>query len=222
LLIDGELPARQLQDRLANVVAASNPQPAPGMFKILPADLLEGSIGNLADPKVQERLEPWLVGIELLVLDNLSTLTTCVRDNDAESRSPIQEWLLRLRRRGISVLLVHHAGKGGQQRGTSRREDVLDTSILLERPQDYVATEGAKFEIRIEKGRALHGDDAKPFEARLEVRDGACLWSVRDIEEVNTTRVAKLHEEGLSVRDIAEETGIPKSSVQRMLKKGNV
>jgi len=37
----------------------------------------------------------------------------------------VQGWLLVLRRRGISVMVIHHAGKSGLQRGTSRREDVL-------------------------------------------------------------------------------------------------
>ena len=34
-----------------------------------------------------------------------------------------------------TVLFVHHSGKGGQQRGTSRREDVLDTVIALRYPK---------------------------------------------------------------------------------------
>jgi putative DNA primase/helicase len=38
------------------------------------------------------------------------------------------------------LLIVHHTGKGGEQRGTSRREDVLDTSISLRRPADYAPT----------------------------------------------------------------------------------
>ena len=46
----------------------------------------------------------------------------------------MQRWLLSLRRRGKGALLIHHAGKGGQQRGTSRREDVLDTVIALRGP----------------------------------------------------------------------------------------
>jgi putative DNA primase/helicase len=86
---------------------------------------------------------------------------------------PIQDYLLRLRRRNISVLIVHHAGKGGQQRGTSRREDVLDTVICLRRPSDYEPTEGARFEVHLEKGRGMTGDQLKPFEAKFEVRDNA-------------------------------------------------
>jgi putative DNA primase/helicase len=85
----------------------------------------------LARPPARARdhmaaLDPWLDGADLLIADNLSSLTAVIRDNDAESWGPIQDWLLRLRRRGMSGLIVHHAGKGGQQRGTSRREEVLD------------------------------------------------------------------------------------------------
>ena len=113
------------------------------------------------------------------------------------------------------MLIVHHAGKGGEQRGTSRREDVLDTVISLRRPSDYSPREGARFEVHYEKARGAHGDAVKPFEARLEL--GA--WTMRDIEDVNLARVKALSEDNLSVREIADETGIPKSTVARLKKK---
>ena len=47
----------------------------------------------------------------------------CPAPGREAKRIQFQEWLLRLRRRGVSVLIVHHAGKGGEQRGKSRRED---------------------------------------------------------------------------------------------------
>ena len=221
LLIDGEMPAADLQTRLASMVAGmTGTAPTDGMLNILCGDLIEeGGIGNLAAPQVQAELDPLLDGIDLLILDNLSSLTTVIRDNDAESWGPVQEWLLRLRRRGISVLIVHHAGKGGQQRGTSRREDVLDTSISLRRPEDYTPTEGARFEVHIEKGRGVHGDDAKPFEAKMEECAGTAIWTVREIADVNEAQSRAGMEDGLTVREIAEETGIPKSTVHRTKKK---
>jgi putative DNA primase/helicase len=42
-----------------------------------------------------------------------------LRENDSDAWSPIQQWLLQLRRRGLSVLIVHHAGKPGGQRGSA-------------------------------------------------------------------------------------------------------
>jgi putative DNA primase/helicase len=220
LLVDGEMPAAALQERLASIVNSTEVEAAPDMLKILAGDLIEeGGVGNVASPEVQAELDPWLEGVELLILDNLSSLTAVIRDNEAESWGPVQEWLLRLRRRGVSVLIVHHAGKGGQQRGTSRREDVLDTSISLRHPSDYTPTEGARFEVHLDKARGVHGDAAKAFEALLEVRDGHAVWTTRDIEDVNLARVQALLDDGLTVREIADETGIPKSTVQRLKKK---
>jgi putative DNA primase/helicase len=220
LLVDGEMPAAALQERLASIVeSAPNVELAPENIRILAGDLIEqGGIGNLASVEVQAELEPWLEGVDLLVLDNLSSLTAVIRDNDAESWGPIQEWLLRLRRRGVSVLIVHHAGKAGQQRGTSRREDVLDTSISLRRPTDYNPTEGARFEVHLEKARGVLGENARPFEAKLETRNGEAVWTTRDIEDANQARVRALLDDGLSIRDIADETGIPRSTVHRIKK----
>lgn len=221
LLIDGEMPAAALQERFASIVAsASNTQFDPDNIGILAGDLIEeGGVGNLASAEVQAELDPWLDGADLLIADNLSSLTAVIRDNDAESWGPIQDWLLRLRRRGMSGLIVHHAGKGGQQRGTSRREDVLDTSISLRRPEDYTPAEGARFEVHFEKHRGFFGEDAAPFEAKLEVRDNVAIWTMRDIEDVNLARVKALLDDDLSVRDIADETGISKATVQRLKKR---
>jgi len=63
------------------------------------------------------------------------------------------------------VPFIHHSGKGGEQRGTSRREDVLDTVIALKRPADYSPEQGACFEVHYEKSRGIFGDDVAPFKA---------------------------------------------------------
>ena len=212
--------------------AGSNPAPSanwhsgsvppPDHFHILAADNFDEGLPNLATKEGQAAIEPLIHGFDLVVMDIVSTLVTIGRDNDVESWTPVQGWLLRLRRRGISVLIVHHAGKGGQQGGTSRREDVLDTVIALRRPSDYSPTDGARFEVHLEKARGIHGDQAKPFEARLEINEDGSAWSIRDLADVDLSRVVALADEGLSLRDIAEETGIPKSTVGRLKKKAEV
>jgi putative DNA primase/helicase len=219
LLIDGEMPASALRERLHRLAAAGDDPDKPATLKIIAGDLIDRGIGNLASPLVQAELDPWLDGVDLLILDNLSSLTAALRENDSDAWSPIQQWLLRLRRRGISVLLVHHAGKGGEQRGTSRREDVLDTSISLRRPSDYASTQGARFEVHIEKGRGIHGEHAKPFEARLDSSTSKAVWTVKDVEEVDRGRIAALLATGMTVRDVAEEIGISKSVVHRLKQK---
>jgi Homeodomain-like domain len=52
----------------------------------------------------------------------------------------------------------------------------------------------------------------------LDVREGRAIWATRELEDANRARVQALLDDGLSVRDIADETGIPKSTVHRIKK----
>jgi hypothetical protein len=219
LLVDGEMPVSDLRDRLKSIVAGIGVAAAPGMLKVLAGDLLEDGVGDLAHPQVQRKVERCLDGAELLILDNLASLMPGQRESDTVGWTTMQQWLLRLRRRGVSVLVVHHAGKNGEQRGVSNREDLLDTSISLRRPSDYSPAEGARFEVHVAKGRGLRGAPALPFEAMLASRQDMTVWTVKPIEDVERTRVAALLADGLSIRDIADETGIARSTVHRLKKK---
>jgi hypothetical protein len=137
----------------------------------------------------------------LIIIDNISTLVRSGKENEAESWLPVQGWALKQRRAGRCVLFIHHAGKGGLQRGTSRREDVLDTVIGLKRPGDYRSEQGARFEVHFEKARGFYGADAQPFEARYETRDGAGLWTRTEIADVELNRVVEALRSGMSIRD---------------------
>ena len=131
----------------------------------------------------------------------------------------MQAWLLELRRRGMSVLLIHHAGKNGDQRGTSAREDIMDTIISLRRPRQYRMAEGARFEVHLTKARNLAGDEAEPFEAHLQSDGDMVYWAVSKLEDVKLEEFRKLQAEGYSIRDAADEMGISKSAVGRLKKK---
>jgi putative DNA primase/helicase len=120
---------------------------------------------------LQERLKCIALGLDHGIPNDgfLSTLCTTGSETASDAWVPMQNWLLKLRRRGISVLLIHHAVVNGRQRGTSRREDALDTVIALRRPEDYSPEQGARFEIHFEKLRnRVEGAGAEPFEASLE------------------------------------------------------
>ena len=188
----------------------------PDSLKVLSMDTQEAKASlNLASELDQELVEQ--IDAEVLILDNRSTLVYSGRENDAESWDAMQPWLLQLRRANRTVLLVDHAGRGGTAaRGTSKREDVLDTILHLKRPSDYEPDQGARFEVHLEKARGIYGDDAKPFEAQLETIDGADHWHVKSIEDANADRVIELTEAGLSCREIAKELGIGKSTVDRV------
>lgn len=214
LHVDGEMPGADLQERLKMYPPAN-----PGMLRVIPMDIQEPGVGlNLADLESQERIERLLGHSELLILDNRSTLVSGGRENEAESWDRMQAWLLKLRRKGIAVLLVEHEGRAGNPRGTSKREDVLDTLVQLKRPSDYRVSDGARFEIHFGKARGIFGKDAEPFEAVLKVSDGTAIWTTKPVSVVDLrNRVAELKGTGQSLREIAMTLGTSKSTVQRLL-----
>ena len=221
LYIDGEMPAVTLQHRLQSIAAgAESDIHYPDLLRIITPDEQDEAMPNLATKEGQEAVEPFLEGVKLVVVDNLATLARTGKANDEDSWLPVQEWLLSLRRRGISVLLVHHAGKNGTQRGTGAKEDILDTVLELKRPNDYRADEGARFEVHFSKARGLTGDDCEPFEAQLSLDEaGNFAWLTRRVEDAEEERVRELLREGNSERDVAEETGVNKSRVHRIREK---
>jgi hypothetical protein len=172
---------------------------------------------DLATADGQDAIDAVLGDTELIVIDNLSCLARSGgRENDAESWLPIQPWALRQRQQGRSVLFLHHSGKGGAQRGTSKKEDILDTVLTLKRPAEYNPADGAVFEVHFEKTRDMHGDDAEPFEARLQTDSlGQSAWAYSSVEDSTFDRVVTLANEGLSQKEIAEELAINKSNVSR-------
>ena len=215
VILDGEMPGEALKARLAEISAKAGVAVPEGFIRLAAADLQERSI-NLAEEADQRELEPHLAGADLVIVDNISTLAAYGRENEAESWLPVQTWALGQRRAGRTVLFLHHAGKGGAQRGTSRREDVLDTVIALREPADYQQAEGARFAVHFEKARGFHGRAAEPFEAAL----GEAGWVMRDAVDAEVERVMALRAEGLSVREVAEELGVARSRVERAIKRG--
>jgi putative DNA primase/helicase len=220
LYIDGEMPLVSLQERLRSISAGLDAEIPNEGFRVLAADNTENGIA-LGTEEGQRAIEPLLSGVDLLILDNLSTLCTSGSESASDAWVPMQNWLLGLRRKGIAVLLVHHAGTNGKQRGTSRREDALDTVIALRRPEDYSPEQGARFEVHFEKLRnRVNGDGAVPFEARIEsiMNEAAdeIRWSSHDLRPPIFKQAAELYEQGMSVRQVAASLRISKSEAGRL------
>jgi putative DNA primase/helicase len=220
LVVDGEIPLADLQARLNSILAGLGIDVPNDRLRILAADNSEAGI-NLGSIEGQQALEPHLDGVDLLILDNLSTLMTTGSEGASDSWLPMQNWLLRLRRRGIAVLLIHHAGLNGKQRGTSRREDALDLVIGLRRPPDYSPEQGARFEVHVEKARTLVGDGALPFEAVVETFDTGAgkpgvRWSARDLKPPIFQQAAELFARGMSVREVKQALGISHGEAGRL------
>jgi DNA-binding CsgD family transcriptional regulator len=234
LYIDAEMNNRQLQDNISRLAECLPPEDPEAPLLILSAHdftLQYQTQFNIGNRETREALYNLLVEdrrIEVLILDNTAALTPGIEENTKEAWDPINQWLISLRHLGVAVVLIHHAGKAGQQRGTSGREDAMDTIIRLDYPEDYdSAKDFAYFQVTFEKSRNLQpGDDKSPFCLRIvEHVEGGLTWK----QESGLTRTQKidqdiaevlhLWEQGLSNTQIAEKIGRSNATVTKRIKR---
>src|SRR3990167_4884910 len=214
LYLDGEMPASLMQERLKMIFQAGEIT-ANVPFRLLTPDMQEAAMPDLTQQSDQAQLEPFLDDIGLIIIDNISTLCRSGKENDADAWIPVQDWALRMRASGRSVLFIHHAGKGGMQRGTSKREDILDTVISLQQSVDYNASVGASFEIHFEKTRGFCGSDAESFNACLHTADGVTHWEMGAAAPTTFAKVIEMTQQGQPQHEIAKMLNIHKSNVSR-------
>ncbi|MCT4536041.1 AAA family ATPase [Halodesulfovibrio sp.] len=218
--IDGEMPACSMQESLNGLSKGMKlTVPYPEFFQIITPDLQTVPMPNLANAVGQQSIEALIQDTKLIVMDNLATLCRNGRENESDFWMPVQSGQLDLRRRGLSVLIVHHAGKSGDQRGTPAKEDIMDTVISLKRPKGYTMQKGARFEVHLTKARGVAGEEVRPFEAQLQDDNGTLSWTKRDIEDAELGQLKKHLANGLPIREIAEEMGKSKSAIHRLKNK---
>lgn len=73
---------------------------------------------------------------DILVIDNIRLAFPSLEENDAKSWVPVNEMCLALRNAGLTVILVHHANKGGDFSGSSNAITVLNTAISVSQLYD--------------------------------------------------------------------------------------
>jgi putative DNA primase/helicase len=132
LYVDGELPAYLLQERVRGFSINEG-------FFVLASSLNLDMTFSLGSERFRERIKQELIEKEfgVCVFDNLSSLTPRLDENSKRDWDPINQYLLDLRRYGITVITVHHTTKNKkEQRGTSGRIDNIDVWCNLERNEN--------------------------------------------------------------------------------------
>lgn len=222
LIVDGEMQLDELRERMTKLLPA--PPKAPLHF--LSSEMVYHKLHRdliLSSEAVRDEVLAILDAnpkLRVLIFDNVSCLFAGLDEDKKRDWEPIAAWFIRLRHRGLATILVHHAGKTGQQRGTSGREDALDTVIALGRPSTHDAKDGCHFEVKFEKCRSVKGDDVGPLDVKLNDQTKPLTWTCKDLEKSKEEQVKELLNDGLtSNAEIAEALGITRAYVWKLRKK---
>jgi putative DNA primase/helicase len=145
-----------------------------------------------------------------------------MKENDADAWEMVNQWLLILRRHRIAVVIVHHAGRSGEMRGTSRREDNVFWIIALEDLRQAAGAEerkGAYFISRFTKPSRNTQDETPAYRWHFVTeKSGAVTVTCEVAEELEVFR--KIIEEGvIKCGEIAEEMKVSSATVSRLAKR---
>jgi hypothetical protein len=156
--------------------------------------------------------------VKVLILDNLSTLASGMKENDADSWELVNKWLLDLRRRKIAAVIVHHAGRSGEMRGTSKREDNVFWIIALDDTKKNAEDKrGARFISRFTKPSRNTQEEVAAYEWHFVTDNATGEVSISHRLAQTMDVFLGLIEDGFTeCSEIAEEMKISKSSVSRM------
>ncbi|GLS17284.1 hypothetical protein GCM10007874_02990 [Labrys miyagiensis] len=238
LYIDGEMALADLKSR----VSALDPGDSENLL-LLPSErlFLSDKPLNINAEEDQKRIAEVLVALskegrrpDLIILDNLSSLSAGIDENDNTALDSLLRWLTNLRHQGYAILLVHHAGKSGDQRGASRREDLLDTSIKLSRPEvptqrkrsderneDEYDRTGAYFKLEFPKTRNIRPMPDELAMSLIPGEDGLLIWKTS--ENLTATAADKLlrtiaRRHPRTQADLSEKAGLTAGRISQLCK----
>lgn len=227
LYIDGEMPQKTLVDRFRSLSHG-----LPSILDVLSSERLwiDDRGLNLNRVEDQARVSELLEQMdtlgrqpELIIIDNLSSMTSGGDENSNSELDNLLQFLVRLRHKGFAILLVHHSGKGGDQRGASRREDLLDTSIKLNAVKNGEVLKGAKFEVEFVKVRGERPNPDK-LEAELITGEHGCLeWSIGGKKVLSPQTKLLIAIRDISPKnqgDLVDNLGVTQAAVSQQIKRG--
>lgn len=246
LYVDGEMPLDDIRDR-ANMLMQGKIQQEDGfdreqagqnlhfMARHQQDDILADFV-DLADVDSRRNLLAQIQRerIDLVILDNLSTLAAFEDENAASSFNGPVDFLQRLKSIGTACILVHHTNKGGEEfRGSSRIATTFETLTLLKAAaappfiEDGQGDEGesdssaSAFTLEWRKYRGRRDtsiQDKAIFILSVGTQGNAARWHVMDTESGMMLAMVR-SKQCPTQRELAEALGTSPATLSRMKQK---
>lgn len=221
LYIDGEMALTDVRTRLQMFLPKLKDTEPLELLSHEELYLTEERDLILTNREIIEHIKEYLLSnkdIKLVVLDNLSCLFPSLdEDTRKDWMEVVHPFLIWCRNNNISVLIVHHANKKGEQRGSSAKEDILDIVIELSPIPDVELQEGASFYVEFKKNRMITPNEVPALEVKLN-KDGS--WEYKEKEKAAEDMLYQLVLEGVeSVSAAAEMMNLSEGHVSKLKKR---
>jgi putative DNA primase/helicase len=218
LYVDSEMPADLMRQRCDGLGHNEN-------LRVLNHEILferTGKVLNIANPEIQRAITKRCVdtGVKVLFIDNLSTAAFGMNENEADSWEKVSPWLLDLRRRKIAVVIVHHAGRSGEMRGTSKREDNVFWIIALDdMKKDAEDKRGATFVSRFTKPSRNTQEEVLTFQWHFVTEPSGEVTIAHKVAQSLDVFLGLIEDGVTECSEIADEMKVSKATISRMAKK---
>ena len=236
LLVDGEMHIGDIQERvrlLLDAVPGIDRAKVGGNLRFLARQQQhpDANFPLITSEEGKQFIQQEVVDgkFDLLILDNFSTLGRVVDENAASSFDDIQDFLLRLKVEHVATMLVHHAGKGGDFRGSSKLAATFETIAKLEKPREEIEHGEAQFRVRWDKVRAGGRERrVRQVVAKLtsEERQGkqvaVWMYEAEGLERLYEIKEALEASQLINQKEIADLCGVSKPMARKYLDRGVV
>jgi hypothetical protein len=220
LYLEGEMAVQDVMERFNTLGNTDDRQSPLYIYSDAYANYKGHNRANLLNPEWRNEIKDELIerGVKLWVVDNLASLSPGIDENSKKDWDPINSWLLDLRFSGISTVMLHHANRMGEQRGTSAREDNIDMSLVLKHPPKYTPEDGANFIVHFNKHRIAQKDLDGIVDITFKLQDvnGKMQWKYGNAKKEMKKIVLKMFNEGLKARDISEILEVTKGRISQI------
>jgi replicative DNA helicase len=227
LYVYGEMDESEIQERMRQIARMRGKDiPTDEQFGTISMDYQKSWRPKISTARDRKFIEDRLFGggYEGLWLDNLSTLWPASQDAQSDRDAILADWFTDLNQRGIWVIFLHHAGKSGEQRGGSEKEDMLSFVIKLRRPANYKPEEQLRIEVHIEKNRhkCLSTRTLMPFEIQLTKNAlGISEWVTRPAQAAQRKAAFEMFKNKMPTMLVGQEVGVSRATAYRWFKDFN-
>jgi hypothetical protein len=220
IYLDGEMDLSTFQQRVSQISRSLSVKP-PANLRLFTPEAFTDLLPPINTPEGQKVIDI-LIGTEwdILFIDNYSAWSDDGRET-AEAWAPFMRWMLGHKRAGRSVVVIHHSGKGGKQRGSSKHEDALDWSINLIANKQASQDGALQFSLVWEKSRHLASDQIAPIAVTMHSgEDGVLVWKHQRGKHTDPkiAKAVSMRTAGIANAEIAQQLDVDRSTVGRWLK----